>query len=278
MSRHFSYVVILNLIGLAPLATDSPLWSSPPATKGINATCAGEWAWHKELIMDKRDSLYNALTGREKSQRCNDRCGREITLLKDRLAGLDKIIRIIHMLEKSDDEYILRSAHKAEGSLSYDTHKKCIVLTVGSTANFIHEITHAAQYEAGEIIFDAALDKSYLQDLYDEVEAYQAQFAYDPASVAALMAGSVARSPEQITTQWVAGLQSSDGEKTYQEHSRIRVNIHSKKATLLQAYPQFENQFRSWADNWTMKEAPGIIYKKQSLVFRDYLGYSHVPR
>lgn len=278
MSRHFSYVVILNLIGFAPLATEPSLLPAASAAKGIPATCADEWASHKELIINKRDSLYNVLTAREKVHRCKHRNGREITLLKDRLAVLDKVMHIINMLEKSDEEYILRPAHNAEGSLSYDTHKKCIVLTVGSTANFIHEIIHAAQYEAGEIIFDAALDKSYLQDLYDEVEAYQAQFAYDPASVAALTSGSVARSPEQITTQWVADLQSPDGGKIYEEHSRIRVNIHSPKATLLLAYPQFENQLKYLADNWTMKEAPGIIYKRAAVVFKDHVGYSHWPR
>lgn len=280
MSRQFSYVLIINLIGFASAVMD-PSLPGPPvssAPKGINSLCLDEWSRHKELILNKRDSLHYAIIDKEKCNRNKEKIQQEITSLKNRLTILDKVIDLVNTLEKSDVEYILRSSQKAEGSTSYDTRRKCIVLTVGSTANFIHEITHGGQYEAGEIMFDSLLDKSYLQDLFDEAEAYKAQFAYDPSSVSALRSGSVARTLEEITPQWVEDLQSQDGEKTYREHSKIRVNIHSKKATLLMAYPQFEDQFKKLADNWTMKEAPGIIYKTPPLVFKDHFGYSHLSR
>jgi hypothetical protein len=266
MSRQLSYLLIINLIGIASAAIDPTLFVSPisPAPKGINSLCLDEWSRHKELILNKRDSLQYAIIDREKCTRNKERI-QQTNLLKARLTNLDKVIDLINMLENSDVEYILRSSQKAEGSTSYDTRRKCIVLTVGSTANFIHEITHGGQYEAGEIMFDSLLDKSYLQDLYDETEAYKAQFSYDPSSVSALRSSSVARTLEEITPQWVEDLQSQDGEKTYREHSRIRVNIHSGKATLLLAYPQLESQFKGWSDNWTMKEAPNVVYKRQVL-------------
>ena len=276
MPRQLSYVLIINLIGFAAVVNQPFLPASAinkpgveaPAPKGINSLCLDEWSRHKELIMNKRDSLQEAITNKEKCSRNREKVLNEIAGLKARVTTLDKVIHLINMLEKSDVEYVLRPSGKAEGSTAYDTRKKCIVLTVGSTANFIHEITHGGQYEAGEILFDSLLDKSYLQDLYDETEAYIAQFSYDPASIAALRSSSVARAIEHITPQWVADLQSQEGERTYREHSRIRVNIHSGKATLLLAYPQLESQFKGWADNWTMKDVPNVVYKKQAFVAR----------
>jgi len=277
MSRHLSYALIINLIGFASVANSPyslvfdmdmpdaiPLATSAP--RGINSLCLDEWSRHKELIINKRDSLYYAIADKEKFCRNKEKTQHGIIALKARLANLDKVIDLVNTLEKSDVEYILKPSAKAEGSTAYDTRRKCIVLTVGSTANFIHEITHGGQYETGEIIFDSLLDKSYLQDLYDEAEAYKAQFSYDPSSVSALKSSSVARTLAEITPQWVENLQSPEGEKTYRDHSKIRVNIHSGKAVLLLAYPQLENQFKGWADTWTMKEAPNVVYKRQPLV------------
>jgi hypothetical protein len=265
----------MNLVGFASMAdapfmndhSDAiPLVSSAP--KGINSLCLDEWSRHKELIINKRDSLYYVISVKEKANRNKEKIHHEILSLKARMASLDKVLDLVNALEKSDVEYILKPSSKAEGSTAYDTHRKCIVLTVGSTANFIHEITHGGQYEVGEIIFDSLLDKSYLQDLYDETEAYKAQFAYDPSSVSELKSSSVPRSMDDITPQWVENLQSPEGEKTYSNHSKIRVNIHSGKAVLMIAYPNLANQFKGWADSWTMKEAPNVVYKRQPLIVR----------
>jgi hypothetical protein len=277
MSRQLSFLLI-NLIGFAsvanyPLFTESTIdkpdaaMMAPPALKGINSLCYDEWSRHKELIIDKRDSLQQAITEKEnRSCRNKEKAQQEINNLKARVTWLDNVIELINSLEKSDEQYILKTSDKPEGSTSWDTKRKCVVLTVGSTANFIHEITHGGQYETGEIIFDALLEKSYLQDLHDETDAYKAQYAYDPASITGLKSNTVARSMEDITPQWVANLQSKEGEKTYRDHGLIRVNINSSKATLLMAYPQLENQFKTWADNYTMKEVPNVVYKQQPLV------------
>jgi hypothetical protein len=277
MSRQLSFL-LMNLIGFAsvashPLFTESTIdkpdagMMALPAPKGINSLCYDEWSRHKELIINKRDSLQEVIAEKEKrSCRYKEKVQQEVNSLKARVAQLDKVVELINSLEKSDEQYILKTSDKPEGSTSWDTKRKCIVLTVGSTANFIHEITHGGQYETGEIIFDALQEKSYLQDLYDETDAYKAQYAYDPASITALKSNTVARTMEDITPQWVANLQSKEGEKIYREHGLIRVNINSPKATLLMAYPQCEDQFKTWADNYTMKEVPNVVYKQQSFV------------
>jgi len=280
MYGQLSYALIINLICMGVMATDPastfPTINSPAPDragrqvfKGINSLCIDEWSQHKELILLKRDSLYYALNDLEKLNSSRERIQHEIFLLKQRLDLLDKVIERIGKLENSDVEYVLRPTRKAEGSTSWDTKKKCIVLTVGSTANFIHEAMHGWQYETGEIMFDANVDKSYLADLVDETEAYKAQFAYDPSSIASLRGATIARSVEAITNDWVASLQSAEGERTYREHSRIRVNINSPKSILLKAYPQLESQFSTWADSWTMKQVPNTIYKRHPVVATD---------
>lgn len=280
MYGQLSYVLIIKLICLGVITTgpastfpttNSSIYSgaSRRAPKGINSLCIDEWSQHKELILLKRDSLYYALNDLGKLNSSRERVQHEISLLKQRLDLLDKVIERIAKLENSDVEYVLRPTRKAEGSTSWDTKKKCIVLMVGSTANFIHEAMHGWHYETGEIMFDANVDKSYLADLVDETEAYKAQFAYDPSSISSLRGATVARSVEAITTDWVASLQSAEGERTYREHSRIRVNINSPKPILLKAYPQLESQFSSWADSWTMKQVPNTIYKRYPVVDTD---------
>lgn len=272
MSRQLSHWLFINLIGFALLGQSHGLVFGidkpdnglriTPAPSGINSLCLGEWSRHKELIIHKRDSLYYALIDKA---RCShkEKVQQVINGLKARLAYLDKVIELASRLEKSDMEYALQATQKPEGSTSYDAHKKRIVLTVGSTANFIHELIHGGQYEVGEIIFDSVLNKSYLQDLYDETEAYKAQFAYEPASVTALISNSGIRSLDDITPQWVENLRAEEGEEqTYREHSRIRVNIHSDKAVLLEAYPQLAAHFKGWADHYTMKDVPNMVYKK----------------
>lgn len=272
MSTHLTYVLYINLvcmgaagISIHPVAHAPILVSATSsAPKGINSLSLGEWSRHKELILAKRDSLSYAILDISKSTR--EKAQQDLVLLKSRLDKLEKVIARIGILENSDDEYVLKGTTKDEGSTSWDVNRKCIVLTVGSTANFIHELMHGWQYETGEIIFDARFNKCYLQDLEDEVEAYKAQYAYDPASVAQLPAASVVRSMPGITTLWVSGLTNKEGERSYAEHGKVRVNINSPKAMLMLAYPQLQQQFNTWQETWTMKNVPNMVYKKKPVI------------
>ncbi len=57
-----------------------------------------------------------------------------------------------------------------------------------STANFVHELSHAGQFETQDLAFDMHNTKrSLAQDWKDEVEAYKTQFAYDPFSIPGLI-------------------------------------------------------------------------------------------
>lgn len=270
MSTHLTYVLYINLVCMGAATSNStpPVAYTPirisatiPAPKGINSLSLGEWSRHKELILAKRDSLSYAILDRPTCK--SDKAHQDLAVLQWRLDKLEKIIARIGILENSDVEYVLKGTSKEEGSTSWDAYKKCIVLTVGSTANFIHELMHGWQYETGEIMFDARFNKCYLQDLEDEVEAYKAQYAYDPGSVSNLRATSTVRSMRSITPLWVAGLINKEGEKTYAEHARVRVNINSPKAMLMLAYPQLQQQFNTWQETWTMKNVPDMIYKQQ---------------
>ncbi|WP_276485033.1 hypothetical protein [Paraflavitalea pollutisoli] len=269
MSIHLTYVLYINLVCMgavtshpAPSVANDPIPVSATilSPKGINSLSLGEWSRHKELILAKRDSLSYAILDRAKCK--SDKAQQDLAVLQARFDKLEKVIAQIGILENSDVEYVLKGTSNDVGSTSWDVHKKCIILSVGSTANFIHELMHGWQYETGEIMFDARFNKCYLQDLEDEVEAYRAQYAFDPGSVTNLPAASTLRSMRGITPVWVSGLTNKDGEKTYAEHGRVRVNVNSSKAMLMLAYPQLQQQFITWQETWTMKNVPDMIYKQ----------------
>ncbi len=107
MSRLHAHVLIMNLIGFASMANArfvsdhsdaNPLAS--PAPKGINSLCLDEWSRHKELIINKRDSLYYVIGEKEKYNRNKEKIQHEINSLKARMASLDKVLDLVNTLEK----------------------------------------------------------------------------------------------------------------------------------------------------------------------------------
>ena len=90
-------------------------------------------------------------------------------------------------LEASDQVYSLSSTAEGEnGGVTLNTSTNVIDIKSGSTSNFVHEMTHAGQFEAGDMAFDSKTGNTLAQDIYDEVSAYKAQFAYNPSSVSGL--------------------------------------------------------------------------------------------
>lgn len=66
------------------------------------------------------------------------------------------------------------------GGVQYDISSSLVNISYipGSTENFIHEVTHAGQFETGDIAFSPESGKTLAQDIYDEVAAYKAQEYY----------------------------------------------------------------------------------------------------
>ena len=81
--------------------------------------------------------------------------------------------------------------------------------------DFVHEVTHAGQFETGDIAFNAETGGTLAQDIYDEIAVYQVQFAYDPGSISGLSSTHVANSFGAITPSWVQGLKDATGAMPY---------------------------------------------------------------
>ena len=123
---------------------------------------------------------------------------------------------------------------------------KSHLLAVG---DFVHEVTHAGQFETGDIAFNAETGGTLAQDIYDEIAVYQVQFAYDPGSISGLSSTHVANSFGAITPSWVQGLKDATGAMPYTvagsaNTGLIPININSTRDAFIQAYPWNALSFR----------------------------------
>ncbi|HOU47561.1 MAG TPA: hypothetical protein PLL99_07125, partial [Chitinophagales bacterium] len=82
----------------------------------------------------------------------------------------------------------------SNGGTTYDASTSKIIFTFGGTSNFIHETTHGTQFETNDIAFDAQNGSTLAADVFDEIEAYKAQYAYKPKSVSKLESNSTINS------------------------------------------------------------------------------------
>lgn len=127
-------------------------------------------------------------------------------------------------------------------------------------------MTHAGQFEAGDVAFSST-GGTLGQDLYDEVAAYKAQFAYNPSSVFGLTSTSVANSFATVTPTWVQGIREATGNLPYAPGGSantglVPVNINSTRDVLMRAYPWAAEAFMGLPASYTLKSIPGIYYKK----------------
>lgn len=142
--------------------------------------------------------------------------------------------------------YSLNKIYSGNGSITYDLNNDHIVINYLSTENFVHECTHAGQYESGEIAFSKK-GTSLGQDVYDKIGAYKAQYGYSPSSVSGLNSNSSVNSFEDITTSWVQNLTDFTGEKIYLPGTSTNtglypVNINTGYDGLVKAYPQLDGK------------------------------------
>jgi len=168
-------------------------------------------------------------------------------------AALLNTLHNLDSLRQSIQRYGLTYIDSSPGFMSYDIPNDIVYFNIqrNDVANFIHETTHGAQFQRGEIVFRDTLtgDKKTIvdglgDDLDNELEAYCAQFAYDPSSVTDLPDKySHPASLDGITAQWLLGLTNADGyHQLYMPNGREGiaaqpVNIYSTKKDMEAAYP-----------------------------------------
>ena len=94
----------------------------------------------------------------------------------------------------------------------------------------------------GAIAFGVLNGKTRFQDVYDEVAAYQAQYAFSPTSVATIVPGQFINSVNDITSSWVQSI-SVGGNLIYapdgiNNTGIYPVGIYSTPAQLNRAFPR----------------------------------------
>ena len=244
---------------------DNPISFIDPNGKEIDPASQKEWDKQKGYVTSEKDRLQNKAnnltTKAEKKGWSSEKLAKKQGNLNERVSSLNASIDNFSVLEKSSQMYSLKPGASEIGGTSYNTGTGNIDISYGSTANFVHETTHAGQFESGDVAFSLNTGLG-MVDLSDEVSAYKAQFAYSPSSVSGLSSSSTANSFSTITSSWVQGITTSSGAKPYLDHGLFPININSSRGDLMNAYPKKALQLIGLPNNFILKDDPSLIYKK----------------
>ncbi len=241
---------------------NNPLAFVDPTGMVIDPASQKEWDRQKGYVTSKRDRLQRRSDRlRAKAERkgwSESKLNRRLGNTDQRIASLNSTIDTFGTLENSTQVYSLQSGAGEVGGTSYDTGTGNIVLNFSSTSNFVHEVSHAGQFESGDIVFDSFSGNSIAPDLQDEVNAYSAEFAYDGSSIKRLGASSFSG----ITSSWVQGITTSDGVKPYANFSKVPININSTLGILMTGYPSLRKSLSNAPIHFTLKNVQGAVYKQ----------------
>ena len=142
-----------------------------------------------------------------------------------RIAGLRSSLGTMNTMANSNNVYSfidISGIKKASGDFTYDPEAKKFVISFISSPNLIHEITHAGQYEEGEVGFWLLTDENgqitvqSISDIFDEINAYRAEHAYSP------IAGI--KHAYDINTKFVHNLRNANGYLVYAPGGRANIS------------------------------------------------------
>jgi hypothetical protein len=222
----------------------------------INPASQKEWDRQKQNVTVQRDIstiMANAFTP-------------GLGNFNQNVQSLNKTLENLSVLENSKQVYSLNVLSPGTtGNTSFDSASGNIVIGFAGTANFVHESTHAGQFETGDIGFESTNGKQYAVDTGDEVAAYKAQYAYDPSSVSGLRSSTSVKSYSDITTSWVQNLTEPSGNRPYSQGGSLGtgilpLNVNSNLSDIVKAFPGINTT--GVPANWTYKSLSTFIYKK----------------
>jgi RHS repeat-associated protein len=250
---------------------NNPIIYIDPTGMYIEDGSKKEWERRKSDVTSQRDYLQkrvDKLAAKAEAKGWSaEKLASRIGDKTERITSLNTSLGTMGTLESSSQGYILSHTAPGEnGGVTLNTGTNIIDIKFGSssTGNFVHEMIHAGQFEAGDMAFDSKTGMTLAQDIYDEVSAYKSQFAYDPSSVSGLPSTSVANSFGSITSSWMQGLA---GGTLYAPGGTANtgvgpLNINSTRADFINAYPS-NPAIKTLPASYILKTSyPNIYYKK----------------
>ncbi len=186
--------------------------------------------------------------------------------LGERIASINGTLGTMGQLESSTQVYALVTVGAGEmGGLTYDHGTGVITIGYNGTANFVHEVTHGGQFESGDVAFLQS-GGTIGQDVYDEIAAYSAQYAYSPSSVSGLTSSSTVNSFADITASWVQGI-VHNGTRPYGPGGIANtgthpININSTRDDIKRALYRCPGSFNFVSPTLPLKNYPGVYYKR----------------
>ncbi|MEL6638548.1 MAG: RHS repeat-associated core domain-containing protein, partial [Bacteroidota bacterium] len=244
---------------------NNPIVYVDPTGAYIEPSDLKDWKTQTGYVKNRKAKLEKKIkdleaTAKEKNW-SDKKLNRKIGNRRERIRRLEATIQTFKDMEADTKQrYNISFVTGGMGKVYYDSSTDDVVIDYTSTANFVHEITHIGQYRAGDIAFMRNSKKSYAVDLYDEVEAYKAQFAFDGVSVGALNAS--ATSFKRITPEFVKVLKNKAGLRIYAGHGIIPIDINATKADLIKAFPNAK-KLDELHESFVLKTVSNIIYFKK---------------
>jgi hypothetical protein len=252
-------------------AANNPLRYTDPTGMQIEPGSQDEWNRQRQAVEGRRDQLQgkiDRLNAKAEAKGWSaEKLAGKVGNLTERVGSLNTSLSTMGTLEASTQVYGLNKIEAGQtGGVTLNTATNVVTINYGNTANFVHESTHAGQFETGNVAFNST-GATLGQDIHDEVAGYRAQFAYDPSSVSGLSSTSVANSFGGITPQWVQGIREANGNLPYAPGGSantglVPININSTRDVLMQAYPNAAGALGALPANYTLRQIPGIYYKR----------------
>jgi len=199
--------------------------------------------------------------GTRKKGWSESKLNRRLGNTEQRIASLNSTISTFGALERSEQVYSLNNIGDSGGAgyTTYNTDSGIIEINyTGDTGNFVHEVTHAGQFESGHLAFysDGSPAGS---DLYDEAAAYRAQYAYSDGGFQGIGVSGFS----DLTTYWVKGVRNpKTGVPVYTKYGLLPININTSIGLMGIAYPHHNIPYYSYSPELKLRDWPGLIYKK----------------
>jgi|GEM_PF-3660137 len=144
----------------------------------------------------------------------------------------------------------------------YDAASRSIVFKVFGVETFIHESTHGYQFEHKGLAYDKLGRGSTGCDIQDEIDAYKAEYYYDPDAVIRLPSTVKITAISSISKKWLTSLTNSYG-KIYAcggwaYTAQISVDIHSSPRRLTRAYNCYPHP-KNWPPTHSIAEDTDFV-------------------